>query len=76
MYQIYDRLKKERNMTDYEVAKKAGIATATLSSWKYDGEKAYGYTPKIDKLMKIADALGVPVTVFFEKEVANEDQHS
>ena len=76
MYKIYEMLRDERNMTDYEVAKKAGIATATLSSWKYDGEKAYGYTPKIDKLMKIADVFGVPVTVFFEKEVTSEDHDS
>ena len=66
MYKIYERIRDEKKMTDYEVAKKAGIATATLSSWKYDGKKEYGYTPKIDKLMKIADALDVPVTVFFE----------
>lgn len=67
MYKIYQKLRDEQNMTDYEVSKKSGVSTATLSAWKYDGEKDYGYTPKIDKLIKIADALNVPVTVFFEK---------
>lgn len=67
MYQIYERLRNERNMTDAEVAKKANIAPATLSSWKHDGEKDYGYKPKIDKLIKIADVLKVPVTVFLER---------
>lgn len=54
MYENYERLRKERGYTDYEVAAATGIATATLSSWK-NGK----YTPKADKLLKIADFLNV-----------------
>lgn len=71
MYKIYEAIRDARGMTDYEVAKKAQIATSTLSAWKHEGTEK-GYTPKIDKIKKIADALGVPYTVFFGKE-KNED---
>ena len=40
-------------------SKETGVSTATLSSWK-----AGDYVPKIDKLQKIADYFGVPVTYF------------
>lgn len=67
MYKIYEKLRDERGLSDYAVAKKAEIASATLSAWKHEGTKK-GYTPKLDKLIRIANALDVPVTVFFEKE--------
>lgn len=70
MYEIYDRLKTERGLKDSQVAKKAEIAPATLSAWKHEGTPK-GYTPKYDKLCKIAKALEVPVSVFYEG-VANE----
>ncbi|MCU7201573.1 helix-turn-helix domain-containing protein [Turicibacter sanguinis] len=50
MYEIFDNLLKEKNITAYRVAKETGIATATLSDWK-NGRS----TPKQDKLQKIAD---------------------
>ena len=61
MYKVFEELLKEHNKTAYEVAKNTGIATATLSEWK-NGT----YTPKIDKLAKIAEYFGVPVTIFIE----------
>lgn len=56
MYEIYARMRDERGMTDYQVAKQTNIAGQTLYAWK-DGK----YTPKIDKLRKIAKLFGVPV---------------
>lgn len=56
MYQKYAKLRDERGLTDYAVATQTGIATATLSSWK-SGE----YTPKVDKLMKIAKLFDVSI---------------
>lgn len=59
MYQKYEKLKNERGITDYEVFKKTGISTATLSEWKKGT-----YQPKIDKIKKLADFFGVPITYF------------
>ncbi len=57
MYEFFEQLLKERNITAYRVAKDTGITTATLTSWK-QGK----YTPKPDKLQKIADYFGVPLS--------------
>lgn len=53
-YENFERIIKEKGITAYRVAKETGITTATLTSWK-QGK----YTPKMDKLQKIADYLGV-----------------
>lgn len=62
MYEKFDRLLKERGITPYVVASYTGIAPSTLSDWK-----AGKYTPKLDKLVKIADYFKVPVTYFIEE---------
>lgn len=54
MYEIFEQLLKEHQITAYRVAKETGITTATLTSWK-QGK----YIPKQDKLQKIADYFGV-----------------
>ena len=56
MYEIFEKLLRERGVTAYKVAKETGIGTATLSNWK-NGK----YTPKQDKMQKIADFFGVTV---------------
>ena len=58
-YMKYYNLLLEKNVTSYEVAKRTGIALSTLSAWK-----ANNYTPKVDKLAKIAAYFGVPVDYF------------
>lgn len=57
MYEKFERLLQERGVTAYEVAKSTNIAQSTLTAWK-KGE----YTPKIDKLCKIANYFEIPVT--------------
>lgn len=54
MYEKYAKLRDERHMTDYRVAKETGISTATLTQWKKGRS-----TPKVDKMLKIAKLLGV-----------------
>ena len=54
MYEIFEQLLSKYGVTAYRVAKETGITTATLTNWK-QGK----YTPKQDKLQKIADYLGV-----------------
>lgn len=61
MYRKFEELLKVNNVTAYQVAKATEISTATLTEWKKGT-----YTPKIDKLKKIADYFGIPVTEFLE----------
>lgn len=56
MYERYAEIRDRLGLTDYAVAKKAGIGRATLSEWK-----SGTYKPKHDKLVKIAAVLGVSV---------------
>lgn len=57
MYEIFEKLLKEHGVTAYRVAKETGVTTATLTSWK-QGK----YTPKPEKMQKIADYFGVSLT--------------
>ena len=54
MYEIFEKLCSERNVTPYRVSKETGVTTATLTSWK-QGK----YEPKKEKLMKIAEYFDV-----------------
>lgn len=53
-YKVFEKLCKARSVTPGAVSKATGIARTTFSAWK-KGE----YTPKADKLQKIADYFGV-----------------
>lgn len=62
MYKKFLELLAKTDKTPYQVAKDTGLSTATLSSWK-----AGIYTPKIDKLQKLADYFGVDIKYFLEE---------
>ena len=62
MYKKYAELRDEAGVTDYEVGKRTGIATSTLSNWK-----AGRYIPKMDKIKKLANFFGVPLEYFLEE---------
>lgn len=62
LYKKFEVLLKERNVTAYQVGKVTGVATSTLTEWKKGT-----YTPKVDKLKKIADYFGVTVEHFLEE---------
>lgn len=63
MYANYAALRDERHMTDYQVAKETGIGPATLYEWK-----SGLYTPKVDKLAKIAKLFNVPLEALLEDQ--------
>lgn len=63
MYEKFEELLKKNNVTAYRVAKETGVTTATLTSWK-QGK----YTPKREKLQKIADYFGVGIEYFTGEE--------
>ena len=54
MYDIYCRLRDDKQLKDSDVAKATGITKSTFSDWKTGRSK-----PKQDKLQKIADFFGV-----------------
>ena len=56
MYEIFEKLLKNKGITVYRVAKDTGLNSAMFTSWK-KGD----YTPKQDKLQKIADYFNVSV---------------
>ena len=61
-YAKYAEIRDQHGYTDARVAEETQIAPATLSQWKTDKSK-----PKADKLLKIADLLGVPVDVLIRE---------
>ena len=56
MYSVFEQLCKDKGVTPYQVCKSTGISTASISNWK-----AGRYSPKTEKLQKIADFFGVSV---------------
>lgn len=60
MYEILEALMREFNVKPYEISKKTGISSSVFTDWKKGR-----YTPKVDKLEKIAGFFGLPVTVFY-----------
>lgn len=61
MYTKYAKIRDEKGLTDYKVSKATGIRSSTLSEWK-NGR----YTPKLDKIAKIAAFLGVEIGEIIE----------
>lgn len=70
MYEIFEKLCNEKGVTPYRVCKETGITTATISNWK-----AGRYTPKQDKMQKIAEFLGVTIEYLMtgKKKEENSD---
>lgn len=66
MYDKFEKLLKEKNVTPYRVHKETGISTATLSDWK-NGKSQ----PKKDKIEKICEYFGVPVSYFYEDSTSS-----
>lgn len=56
MYENFQRLLDVHHVTAYKVAKETGLTTSMLTNWKKGR-----YTPKQDKLQKIAEYFGVTV---------------
>ena len=63
MYAVYAKLRDEKGVSDGAVASALGFSATTLYDWR-DGK----YTPKVDKLLKLASFFGVSIEVFLEAE--------
>lgn len=62
MYDVYEKARDAKGYTDYKVSQLTGIAKTTFSDWK----KGI-YVPKVDKLMKIAEVLEIPLESLIKK---------
>ena len=67
MYEYFQHLLDKYGVTAYKVAKETGVTTATLTNWK-KGK----YNPKPDKLQKIADYFGVPLSYLLTGKMEEE----
>ena len=63
MYEIFERLLKEKNVKVADVTRATGIASSTFTDWKKGR-----YTPKQDKLQRIADYFGVTIDYLMNGE--------
>lgn len=70
MYEKFLKLLELHNVKPADVARATGIYTSTFSDWKSGRSK-----PKMEKLQKIADYFGVPVSYFTDEE-PKEDNFS
>lgn len=66
-YENFQRLCEKKGVKPKAVSEATGVSTATLSSWKTGR-----YTPKPDKLMKIADYFGVPLSEIMRGQTIKE----
>ena len=70
MYDIFEKLCIQKGVTPYRVCKETGLTTSTISNWK-----AGRYTPKQDKLQKIADYFGVTINYLMTGEEKEADHN-
>ena len=66
-YAVFEKLCENKGVKPYQVSKETGVSTATLSHWK----KGL-YTPKTDKLQKIADYFDVTVEYIMTGDESEE----
>ena len=62
MYEKIEKLLKKKGITAYRMCKDIGLSPTVISDLK-SGRS----TPKIDKLLKIAEYFGVDVSVLIKK---------
>lgn len=68
-YEYFEQVLKSKGLKAFDVSRGTGIRSGVFSDWK-----AGRYTPKIDKLQKIADFLGVPVEPLLGVHIYAQDK--
>lgn len=61
MYETFEKLLEKNKVTAYQVCKETRIKQSTISDWK-----AGRYTPKVDKMQKLADYFNVPLEMLLK----------
>lgn len=59
MYAKYAQLRDAKGLTDYKISKDTGIPQSSFTDWRKGISE-----PKLEKIIKIAECLDVPVEVF------------
>ena len=67
MWEIFLKLCQEKGVSAYRVGEETGIKSSTFSGWRRGL-----YTPKQEKLQKIADYFGVPLKYLMTGEDPEE----
>lgn len=67
MYERYVELRNRKGVKDAAVAREANITKSTFTDWK-NGRS----NPGVEKLQKIADYFGVPITYFTDVEESEQ----
>ena len=70
MYEIFERLCRERGVSVYRVSEATGIKTSSFSGWK-----AGKFQFKTEKLKRIADYFGVPIEYLMTGEEPTNDSY-
>lgn len=65
MYEIFEKLRKERGVSVYKISKDTGISQAALSAWKKRG----GYM-NASNCQILADYFGIDVSIFTRKDAS------
>ena len=61
MYEKFEKLLREKQLSAYRVSKETNISQSTLSDWKTGRS-----TPKTEKLKLLADYFGVSIEYFLD----------
>lgn len=64
MYKNYEKLRDSKGLTNYKVAKEAGVSQATLSDWKLQKS-----TPNVKFLRKLSEYFEVPIEYFTDGDL-------
>lgn len=70
MYEFFEKLMQKKDVNHSDVSKATGISQSSLSDWK-----SGRYTPKADKLKKIADYFGVSVEYLMTGKEEGKDSY-
>ena len=63
MYDKFLKLLENKGVSAYKVSQATGISQQTFTDWKHGR-----YEPKREKIQKLADYFGVPVSYFYGEE--------
>ena len=69
MYNNYENLRKRKGVSTYRVSKDTGIGNSMFSEWKKGT-----YTPKLDKLQKLADYFDVTLENLLNGKEEDDEQ--
>ena len=71
MYQKYAELRDSRELTDYAVSKRSGVARSVLSDWR-NGK----HSPNVENLTKIAEFFNVSIEYLTSGREPEQKSHT